>query len=150
MITRLRKKSVEIVHAKLPELTAYPNVITNFEVPCVMAFPPDSIRAGQTMAGGPGGGPGEVFDFGTFDVGRTLVVFTIRIYVSRTQGAGDQNTLDAYVSPDGDKSVWKIFDMNPTLDGACNNCQVVEVRNYGNWPVGSVTYLGVEIVLTAE
>jgi hypothetical protein len=147
LITRLRKKSVEIVHEALPELAAYSNVVTNFTPPCVMAFPPDSIRAGQSMVNP---GPGDVFDMGTVDVGRTLVTFTLRIYVSRTQGAGDQDLLDAYISPDGAKSIWQVFDRNPTLDDTCNVCQVTEVRNYGNWPIGSTTYLGVEIVLSAE
>jgi hypothetical protein len=144
LITRLRKKSVEIVNAALPELAPRPYVVTNFEVPCVMAFPPDSIRGGQTQ-----GGP-DAFDVNVFDVGRTQVVFTLRIYISRTQDAGDQDTLDAYVSPDGDKSIWQVFDLNPTLDGSCSYCHVVEVRNYGNWPVGAMTYLGAEFVLSAE
>jgi hypothetical protein len=145
MITRLRKKSVELVTTAFPELQGYSHVITNFNVPCVMAFPPDSIRSGQTLAG-----PADTFDLGSFDTGRTLVSFTLRIYISRTQGPGDQEALDAYVSPDGEKSIWQVFDRNPTLDGACDSCHVVEVRNYGNWPVGASTFMGVEIVLNAE
>jgi hypothetical protein len=145
LLTRIRKQSVALVNAALPELTPYPYVVSDITVPCIMAFPPDSIMAGQSQAG-----PGEVFDFGAFDVGRTTVTLTLRIYVSRTQGAGDQDALDAYVSPDGDKSIWQIFDRNPTLDGACAVCHVTEIRNYGNWPVGAQTFLGVEIVLAAE
>lgn len=144
LITRLRRKSVEIVNAAIPELTPYDHVISNADVPCVMAFPPDLIRGGQTQAGP------DVFTMGGFDAGRTVVTFVLRIYASRTQGPGDQDALDAYVSPDGAQSIWQVFDRNPTLDGACSYCHVVEVRNYGNWPVGAATYLGVEIVLVAE
>lgn len=145
LITRLREESVRIVSEAIPELTPYKNVLTTFNVPAVMAFPPDSVRPGLSMVGN-----NDTFDMGSFDVGSTAVVFTLRVYVSRTQGPGDQEALDAYVSPDGDKSIIQVFDMNPTLDGACSNCHVTEVRNYGNWPVGSTTYLGAEIVLTAE
>ena len=143
LVTRLRTQSVALVHAALPELTPYPYVVSVIDAPCVMAFPPDSILAGQSQAG-----PDLFGD--TFDVGRTTIALTLRIYVPRTQGAGDQDMLDRYVSPDGDKSIWRIFDTNPTLNGACAVCHVTEIRNYGNWPVGASTYLGVEIVLMAE
>lgn len=144
LLTRLRQQSVALVALTFPELTPYPYVVSDIVVPCIMAFPPDSIVAGQSQAGS------SFFDETVFDVGRTTVTLTLRIYVSRTQGPGDQDALDAYVSPDGDKSIWQVFDRNPTLSGACAVCHVTEVRNYGNWPVGAQTYLGVEIVLMAE
>jgi hypothetical protein len=135
-----------MIHEALPELTPYSYVVTPITVPSVMAFPPDSVRPGTSF--GTGDVTMQTFT-DTYTIGQTTVEFILRLHVSRTQDAQDQDLLDSYISPDGDKSILRLFEMNPTLDGACADCQVVDVRNYGNWPVAGVNYLGVEILLKA-
>lgn len=144
LVRSLRNKAIELIVAAHPELHGYPYVVTNIEVPAVMAFPPDFVRAGDTF-----GGP-TVFGGPDIDPGGATVNFTLRLYQSISQGPSDQDALDAYISPDGDKSLMQLFIANPTLDGICSSCVFVEARNYGPWPIGPVPYLGVEIVLEAK
>lgn len=118
---------VNTIKAAVAELNAYPHVVPNVTVPAVMAFPPDEVDYGET------------FD----DAGRMLNV--VRIYVAQRQDGTDQARLNEYISRTGAKSVIAALRASPRLGGVVADTRVVQAANYGNWPVGSVTYLGVEL-----
>jgi hypothetical protein len=128
-IQDLRRKIIDIVTTQLPELHGYPKVVPNVTVPAVMCFPPDMVNPNETMDGG------------------ASTTLPIRLYVDRQQDGTEQDALDAYISPSGPKSIFAIFDANPTLDHTVADCRAMGASGYGNWPVGSITYIGVEIQL---
>lgn len=135
-ISDLREKIVAVVVAALPELHGYAKVVPNVTVPALMAFPPDRVGYDETESGGYAGGSSSL-------------AFPLRIYVERAQNGADQDTLDAYISPTGPQSIKQVLSGNPSLDRTVDDCRVVEASGYGNWPIGSVTYLGVELQIVA-
>jgi hypothetical protein len=78
--------------------------------------------------------PDEITYGETFDDGATML-FVVRIYVPQKQ--------------DGTKSVVQAISEHPTLGGAVADARVVSAANYGNWPIGPTTYLGVELRIQA-
>lgn len=123
--------AVNTVKAAVPELTAYAHVVPNVTLPAIMAYPPDEVTYGET-----------------FDDDATML-FVLRLYVSQRQDGKDQEQLNGYISRDGAKSVVAAIRDDPRLGGAVADARVVQAANYGNWPVGSVTYLGVELRIQA-
>lgn len=119
------------VKAAVPELNVYPRVVANIVFPALVAYPPDEIGYGQT-----------------FDDDED-VLFVVRLYVTQKQNGDDQKQLNRYISRNGPTSVVQVLRENPRLGGAVADVRVVQAANYGNWPVGSLTYLGVELRIAA-
>jgi hypothetical protein len=122
---------VQTVKAEVPELNVYPHVVPNVVMPALMTYPPDEITYGET-----------------FDDGATML-FVVRIYVPQKQDGTDQAQLNHYISRTGPKSVVQAISEHPTLGGAVADARVVSAANYGNWPIGPTTYLGVELRIQA-
>lgn len=122
---------IATVKASVPELNGYAHVVPSVTLPAIMAYPPDEINYGET-----------------FDDSGTML-FVGRIYVQQRQDGNDQKQLNTYLSRDGAKSVYAAIRDNPRLGGAVADARIVQATNFGNWPVGSVTYLGVEIRVIA-
>lgn len=120
-----------IIKDKVPELNVYPFVVPGITVPAAMANPPDEVTYGETFD-----------DDGT-------ILFVVRLYVTQRQDGGDQRRINQYISRDDPKSVVKAIQENPTLNDTVADAQVVQAVNYGNWPVGSTTYTGVELRIKA-
>jgi hypothetical protein len=130
-IDTLLEATVNTIKAGVPELNVYPRVVPSIVLPALMAYPPDEV------------GYAETFD------DEATVLFVLRLYVQQQQNGNDQKALNRYISRDGDKSVVKVLRDNPRVGGAAADVRVVQAANYGNWPVGSVTYLGVELRISA-
>jgi hypothetical protein len=122
---------ISTITAAVPELHGYAHVVPTVVMPAVMAYPPDDITYNET-----------------FDDGAT-VLFVVRLYVSQRQDGTDQQQLNAYLSRTGDKSVVDAIREHPTLQNAAADARVVGAANYGNWPIGPTTYLGVELRIQA-
>lgn len=123
--------SIDIVTAAVPSLSGYKHVVPALVLPAIMAFPPDEFTYGDTFDGGLSG--------------NATLLYVLRLYVSRTQDGNDQMQLNTYISRTGAESVIAALEANPRLGGTCADAQVIQAANYGNWPVGSQTYLGVEL-----
>jgi hypothetical protein len=123
--------AVNVVKAAVPELNAYPRVVPTITLPAVVAYPPDEISYGDT-----------------FDDGGTML-FVLRLYVAQRGDGSDQTRLNEYISRDGARSVVQAIKDNPRLGGVVADARVVQAANYGNWPVGNVTHLGVELRIAA-
>lgn len=123
--------AVGTVTAAVPELTGYPHIVPKIVAPAVMAFPADRVSYGES-----------------FDDDGTLW-FTLRLYVSREDLLGAQTSLNAYISRTGARSAIAALRASPRLGGVVADARVVEAANYGDWPVGQTTYLGVELRIQA-
>lgn len=124
--------AIQVVTDAVPELHGYSVVVQKLETPAIMAFPVDRIEYQQTMMGD-----------------EADLWFTFRLFVDRKTNGDDQRLLNTYISPTGSNSVIKAIKDSPRLGGVVADAAVVESSNYGNWPVGTVTYLGVEIRVRA-
>lgn len=125
------KAAIDTAVAAVTELQGYERIVNTIKVPAIMAFPPDRLSYGET------------FD----DAGEML--FVLRLYTSREVFADAQEALNAYISRTGPRSVVAALRANPRLGGVVADARVVEAANYGNWPVGQTTYLGVELRIQA-
>ena len=73
--------------------------------------------------------------------------FRIILIVSRVAEKQAQKNLDAYCATTGSSSIKAAIEGDKTLGGSVFDCRVTEMRNYGQIPVGDVTYLGCEFVV---
>lgn len=122
---------VNTVKDAVPILNAYDKVLVQITAPAIIAFSPDRVPYDET-----------------FD-GDTTMWFVLRLLVTRTQDGSDQAQLNAFISPRGVNSVVGALKASPNLGGAVDDLQVIEAVNYGNWPHGGKTYLGVELRVKA-
>jgi len=83
----------------------------------------------------------------TFGRGMDTTTFRIILIVSRVAEKQAQKNLDAYCATTGAKSIKTAIEGDKTLGGSVFDCRVTEMRNYGQIPVGDVTYLGCEFVV---
>lgn len=127
--------SIDVVTAACPSLHGYKHVVPQIALPAVMAFPPDEFNYGDGFSDDRGGD--------------ATLLYCLRLYVQRTQDGADQQQLNTYLSRRGVESVIAALEANPRLNGTCGDAQVLQAANYGNWPVGSQTYLGVELRIRA-
>lgn len=123
--------TAEQVKAAIPALNTYPYAVAGITAPAMMVFPPDRLPYGETFG-----------DAAT-------MWYTVRLLVARKQDGSDQAQLNGYMSRAGAESVRAAIEADPTLGGVVADVRVVEATNYGNWPVGSTTYLGFELRLQA-
>ena len=127
--------SIDVVLAACPSLHGYKHVVPQVVLPAVMAFPPDEFNYGDSFNGA--------------GAGDATLLYCLRIYVQRTQDGSDQQQLNTYISRAGAESVIAAIESEPRLNGTCADAQIMQAANYGNWPVGSQTYLGVELRVRA-
>lgn len=82
-----------------------------------------------------------------FGRGMDTTTFRIILMVSRVAEKQAQKSLDAYCATTGSSSIKAAIEGDKTLGGSVFDCRVIEMRNYGQIPVGDVTYLGCEFVV---
>lgn len=82
-----------------------------------------------------------------FGRGMDTITFRIILMVSRVAEKQAQKSLDAYCATTGSSSIKAAIEGDKTLGGSVFDCRVIEMRNYGQIPVGDVTYLGCEFVV---
>ena len=80
----------------------------------------------------------------TFHRGMQTYVFNVLVIVGRVDERTAQSNLDAYVSSTGSSSIKLAIEGDKTLSGVVFDTRVSEMRNYGQLPVGEVTYLTAE------
>jgi hypothetical protein len=110
-LQEVRTGLANALHA-IPNLRIYPTVPESPQVPCAILVP-ESIRYGQT-----------------FD-GAANVRVTIHVLAASINAEGGQRLLDEYVADEGNQSIAKAIEDDPTLGGQCQYAQVVEMRSYG-------------------
>ena len=91
--------------------------------------------------------PSSVSYDDTFKRGMQTYVFNVLVIVGRVDERTAQNNLDGYVSSTGTSSVKLAIEGDKTLGGVVFDTRVSEMRNYGQLPVGEVTYLTAEFTV---
>ena len=91
--------------------------------------------------------PNNVSFDDTFKRGMQTYVFNVLVIVGRVDERTAQNNLDAFVSSTGTSSVKLAIEGDKTLGGVVFDTRVSEMRNYGQLPVGEVTYLTAEFTV---
>lgn len=91
--------------------------------------------------------PSSVSYDDTFRKGMQTYVFNVLVIVGRVDERTAQNNLDAYVSSTGNSSIKLAIEGDKTLGGVVFDTRVNEMRNYGQLPVGEVTYLTAEFTV---
>ena len=91
--------------------------------------------------------PSSVSYDDTFKRGMQTYVFNVLVIVGRVDERTAQSNLDAYVSSTGTSSIKRAIEGDKTLGGVVFDTRVTEMRNYGQLPVGEVTYLTAEFTV---
>ena len=91
--------------------------------------------------------PSSVSYDDTFKRGMQTYVFNVLVIVGRVDERTAQSNLDAYVSSTGTSSIKLAIEGDKTLGGVVFDTRVTEMRNYGQLPVGEVTYLTAEFTV---
>lgn len=74
--------------------------------------------------------------------------FVVLVIVGRVDERTAQNLLDGYCNPTGSTSIKAAIESDRTLGGEANDLRVTDMRNYSSIPVGEITYLAAEFVVT--
>ena len=74
--------------------------------------------------------------------------FVVLTIVGRVDERTAQNLLDGYCNPTGATSIKTAIESDRTLGGEVQDLRVTEMRNYSSVPVGEITYLAAEFVVT--
>jgi len=91
--------------------------------------------------------PSSVSYDDVFKRGMQTYVFNVLVIVGRVDERTAQSNLDAYVSSTGTSSIKRAIEGDKTLGGVVFDTRVTEMRNYGQLPVGEVTYLTAEFTV---
>ena len=91
--------------------------------------------------------PSSVSYDDVFKGGMQTYVFNVLVIVGRVDERTAQSNLDAYVSSTGTSSIKLAIEGDKTLGGVVFDTRVTEMRNYGQLPVGEVTYLTAEFTV---
>jgi hypothetical protein len=83
----------------------------------------------------------------TFARGMQTYTFSVQVIVGRVSERTGQNSIDAYISSTGTKSIKLAIESNKTLGGKAFDLRVTDMRNYGELLVGEVNYLSAEFVV---
>jgi hypothetical protein len=83
----------------------------------------------------------------TFARGMQTYTFSVQVIVGRVSERSGQNSIDAYISSTGSKSIKLAIESNKTLGGKAFDLRVTDMRNYGELLVGEVNYLSAEFVV---
>lgn len=76
--------------------------------------------------------------------------FVATVIVGRASERSAQNTLDAYCSPTGSKSIKQGIELDRTLGGLVYDLTVSGMRNYGSTTINENLYLAAEFDLTVQ
>jgi hypothetical protein len=79
-----------------------------------------------------------------FKRGMQTYTFNVLVIVGRVDERTAQNKLDSFCSSTGTSSIKLAIESDKTLGGNAFDVRVTEMRNYGQLPVGEVTYLTAE------
>ena len=90
---------------------------------------------------------GITFDT-SFARGLDTYEFNVLVIVGRVDERTAQNLLDGYCNPTGATSIKTAIESDRTLGGEVQDLRVTEMRNYSSVPVGEITYLAAEFVVT--
>jgi len=82
-----------------------------------------------------------------FARGMQTYTFSVQVIVGRVSERTGQNSIDAYISSTGTKSIKLAIESNKTLGGKAFDLRVTDMRNYGELLVGEVNYLSAEFVV---
>jgi len=80
----------------------------------------------------------------SFKRGMQTYTFNVLVIVGRVDERTAQNKLDGFVSSTGSSSIKLAIESDKTLGGKAFDTRVSEMRNYGQIPIGEVTYLSAE------
>lgn len=83
-----------------------------------------------------------------FGRGLDTYEFVVLVIVGRVDERTAQNLLDGYCNPTGATSIKTAIESDRTLGGEVNDLRVTDMRNYSSIPVGEVTYLAAEFVVS--
>jgi len=82
-----------------------------------------------------------------FKRGMQTYTFNVLVIVGRVDERTAQNKLDSFCSSTGTSSIKLAIESDKTLGGNAFDVRVTEMRNYGQLPVGEVTYLTAEFTI---
>jgi hypothetical protein len=82
-----------------------------------------------------------------FKRGMQTYTFNVLVIVGRVDERTAQNKLDSFCSSTGTSSIKLAIESDKTLGGNAFDVRVTEMRNYGQLPVGEVTYLTAEFTV---
>lgn len=122
--------------ATISGLATYDVLPETFEVPAAVVRPGD---------------PFVIFDQ-TMARGSDDIVFTVTIYVTRTDEIAAQDALDAYLAGSGSNSIKAAIEADATLGGAAHFARVVMATDYGPASVGGQVFMSVSfsVAVTAS
>lgn len=83
-----------------------------------------------------------------FGRGLDTYEFVVLVIVGRVDERTAQNLLDGYCNPTGATSIKTAIESDRTLGGEVNDLRVTDMRNYSSFPIGEVTYLAAEFVVS--
>lgn len=82
-----------------------------------------------------------------FQRGMNTYTFSVLVIVQRPAERTAQNSLDAYVSGTGTKSVKLAIERDKTLGGKAFDVRVTDLRNYGDVTIGEINYFSAEFIV---
>lgn len=82
-----------------------------------------------------------------FQRGMNTYSFNVTLIVGRADERTAQNSLDAFVSSTGTKSIKLAIEGDKTLAGAVFDTRVVEMRTYGALSYGEIVYIAAEFTV---
>lgn len=82
-----------------------------------------------------------------FQHGMNTYTFSVLVIVNRVSERTAQNSLDAYVSGTGSKSVKLAVESDKTLGGKAFDVRVTDLRNYGDITIGEINYFSAEFIV---
>lgn len=83
----------------------------------------------------------------SFQRGMNTYTFSVLVIVNRVSERTAQNSLDAYVSGTGSRSIKLAVESDKSLGGKAFDVRVSDVRNYGDVTIGEINYLSAEFVV---
>ena len=83
----------------------------------------------------------------TFQRGMNTYTFSVLVIVQRSSERTGQNSLDAFVSGTGTKSVKRAIEIDKTLGGKAFDVRVTDLRNYGDITIGEINYFSAEFIV---
>ena len=79
--------------------------------------------------------------------GMNTYTFSVYVIVNRVSERTAQNSLDAYISGTGSKSIKRAVEVDKTLNGKAFDVRLTEVRSYGDITIGEINYLSAEFIV---
>lgn len=82
---------------------------------------------------------------GAFQMGLVETTFKVLVMVGRMETRNAVHALDAYLSPQGDKSIRRAIEADVSLGGRVASAFVTRASAFQSITVGDAVYLGVEL-----